>query len=73
MGAASSCGKGCTVGVGATSVMAACPLPRGGMGLRAVGAGRGLPVGLLCILKLPLIPREQLAKHSASGSVWCWL
>lgn len=44
-----------------------------GIGLWAVGAGCGLSVGLLCILKPPLIPREQLAQCSASSSVWCWL
>lgn len=64
---------GHTVGGGATSVVAACARPRGGIGLWPVVAGHGFPMGLLYVLKPPLIPREQLAQHWAGGSVWGWL
>lgn len=48
-------------------------VPRDGMGLQTVGAGCGLPVGLLRVQKPPLPPREQLALRSASSGARCWL
>lgn len=39
----------------------------------AKGVGLGSGHGFPCILKSPLIPREQLAQCWAGGSVWGWL
>lgn len=64
---------GHTVGGGAPSAVAACVWPRGGIGLWPVVAGHGFPMGLLCVLKSPLIPKKQLAQRRAGGSVWGWL
>lgn len=46
----------------ALSAAAGRAWPRGGIGLWSVVAGHGFPMGLLCVLKSPLIPREQLAQ-----------